>query len=209
MTRMDSVRAAGSSARESARHAAEVVAPYAQNARDAAVQYAQEANERLAPKASYAAAEASRYARSAYDTHLHPQLTKARTHVPPRVDTAATKAYAQARTAARQAADYTGPRIDAAVAASKPIAAEAASRSAAAVAALKGQVTVEEIEHLVRRHERRAKCGKALKAAALVGLFLGGAFALWKWWDQQSNPDWLVEPPAATEVADGGPADVV
>ena len=28
----------------------------------------------------------------------------------------------------------------------------------------------------------------------------GGAFAAWKWWDKQANPDWLVEPPAAKEV---------
>src|SRR5690606_8314206 len=26
------------------------------------------------------------------------------------------------------------------------------------------------------------------------------AFAAWKWWDKQANPDWLVEPPAATDV---------
>jgi len=32
----------------------------------------------------------------------------------------------------------------------------------------------------------------------------GGAFAAWKWWDKQANPDWLVEPPAATEVPETG-----
>ena len=28
-------------------------------------------------------------------------------------------------------------------------------------------------------------------------------FAAWKWWDKQANPDWLVEPPAPTEVSEG------
>jgi hypothetical protein len=36
---------------------------------------------------------------------------------------------------------------------------------------------------------------------AVVGVLAGGAFAAWKWWDKQANPDWLVEPPAATEVS--------
>ncbi len=31
---------------------------------------------------------------------------------------------------------------------------------------------------------------------------LGGAYAAWRWWDKQANPDWLVEPPVATEVGD-------
>ena len=39
---------------------------------------------------------------------------------------------------------------------------------------------------------------------AVVGALAGGAFAAWKWWDRHANPDWLVEPPAATEVPESG-----
>ncbi|MCX4692220.1 DUF5324 family protein [Streptomyces sp. NBC_01408] len=209
MTGKDSVRLAAESARESVRHAAEVVAPYAESAKDAAVHYAHEANERLAPKMSYAANEAARQARTTYDCHVHPRLKAARSHVPPNVDRAATKAVMQTRQAARQAAEYTQPRLENALAAAQPVAEEAASRSAAAVAALRGQVTPKEIQRLVRRHERRARTGRLLKGVVLVGLVAGAAFAAWKWWDQQSNPDWLVEPPAATELSsqDAEPAN--
>lgn len=200
MTRKDSVRLAAESARESARHAAEVVAPYAGNAKEAVAHYAHEANVRLAPKVSHAAVQASRQARTAYGAHLHPRMKAARTHVPPNVDRAATNAVRQTRRAARQAADYTGPRIEYAIAAAQPVAEEAASRSVAAVAALRGQITAKEVRRLVRRHERRARAGRMFKGVAVIGLLAAGAFAAWKWWDQQSNPDWLVEPPAATEV---------
>lgn len=201
MTRKDSVRLAAESARDTVKHASEVVAPYAGSAKDAAVHYAHEANALLAPKVSHAANEAARQARMTYDSHLHPRIRAARAHVPPNVDRAASKAVKQTREAARHAAEYTQPRIESALAAATPVAEEAASRSAAALAALRGQVTPQEIQRLVRRHERRARCGRWVKGAALVGLLAGGAFAAWRWWDQQSNPDWLVEPPAATELS--------
>ncbi len=35
----------------------------------------------------------------------------------------------------------------------------------------------------------------------ILGAVAGGAYAAWKWWDKQANPDWLVEPPAATDVS--------
>lgn len=208
MTRKDSVRLAAESARETVRHASEVVAPYAETAKDAAVHYAHEANERLAPKVSYAANEAAKQARTTYDNHLHPRLKSARSHVPTNVDRAATRAVKQTRRAARQAADYTQPKFESAIAAATPVAEEAASRSTAAFAALRGQVTAKEVQRLVRRHERRARTGRVLRGVAIVGLLAGGAYAAWKWWDQQSNPDWLVEPPAATELSsrDAGPA---
>ncbi len=208
MTRKDSVRLAAESARETVRHASEVVAPYAETAKDAAVHYAHEANERLAPKVSYAANEAAKQARTTYDNHLHPRLKTARSHVPTNVDRAATRAVKQTRRAARQAADYTQPKFESAIAAATPVAEEAASRSTAAFAALRGQVSAKEVQRLVRRHERRARTGRLLRGVALVGLLAGGAYAAWKWWDQQSNPDWLVEPPAATELSarDAGPA---
>ncbi|MFJ4775235.1 DUF5324 family protein [Streptomyces sp. NPDC088762] len=201
MTRKDSVRLAAESARDTVKHASDLVAPYAGSAKDAAVHYAHEANVLLAPKVSHAANEAARQARMTYDSHVHPRLRAARTHVPPNVDRVATKAVRQSRHAARRAADYTQPRIESAIAAATPVAGEAASRSAAAFAALRGQVTPKEIERLVRRHERRARMGRVFKGFACVGLLAGGAFAAWKWWDQQSNPDWLVEPPAATELS--------
>ncbi|MCX4526867.1 MULTISPECIES: DUF5324 family protein [unclassified Streptomyces] len=201
MTRKDSARLAAESARDTVKHAAEVVAPYAESARGAAVQYAQEANERLAPLVSHAAAEASRHARTTYDTHLHPRMQAARAHVPPHVDRAATKAVHETRRAARQAAEYTQPRIESAIAAAQPMAEEAASRSVAAMAALRGQVSAEEVRRLVRRQERRARLGRLCKGVAVIGLVAGGAYLAWRWWDQQSNPDWLVEPPAATELS--------
>ncbi|MFJ6937704.1 DUF5324 family protein [Streptomyces sp. NPDC101132] len=200
MTRMDSVRAAGTSAKESVRHAAEVVAPYAETARDAATQYAHEARVRVAPKV----ASAAHQARAQYDVHLAPRVHQAREALPPQVDQAATKAVMNTRRAARQAVDYTAPRIESAVEATRPVAVEAAARSTAALYALKGQVTPDEIRRMVRQHERRHKAARILKGVAVVGVVAGVAFAVWKWWDQQSNPDWLVEPPAATEVPDRG-----
>lgn len=200
MTRIDSVRAATGSAKDSVLHAAEVVAPYADTAKDRAAYYATEARVRLAPKVTQAAEQA----RVQYDAHLAPRLEQARTHVPPKVDQAAQEAAVRTRKAARQAAVYSKPKIEQAVAAAQPVGEEAASRGAAAIAALRGQVSPKEIQKLVRKHERRARAGRAFKGLAVLGLLAGGAFAAWKWWDKQANPDWLVEPPAATEVPETG-----
>ncbi|MFJ4712925.1 DUF5324 family protein [Streptomyces sp. NPDC088785] len=201
MTRIDSVRAATGSAKDSVLHAAEVVAPYAGTAKDKAAQYAHDARVVLAPKVSQAAQQA----RVQYDAHLAPRLEQARTHVPPKVDHAAHEAAARTRTAARQAADYSKPRLEHAVAAAGPVREEATARSAAALAALRGQVSPAQIQKLVRKQERRARAGRLAKGLAVLGLVAGGAYAAWKWWDKQANPDWLVEPPAATEVPDGAP----
>ncbi|MFE1499890.1 DUF5324 family protein, partial [Streptomyces albidoflavus] len=193
MTRMDSVRAATGSAKESVVHAAEVVAPYADTARDQASHYAHEARVLLAPKVSKAARQARAQARAQYDSYVAP-------HVPPRVDAAAHRAAVKTRRAARQAADYTVPRVEYAVAATGPAVVEAGSRSTAAWAALRGQVTPREIQKIVRKHERRARAGRLAKGLMVLGVVAGGAYAAWKWWDKQANPDWLVEPPAPTEV---------
>ncbi|MFC8171142.1 DUF5324 family protein [Streptomyces sp. NPDC057242] len=193
MTRMDSVRAATGSAKESVLHAAEVVAPYAETARDQATQYANEARDLLAPKLSKAAHQAKTQARTQYDAYVAPR-------VPPRVDAAAHRAAVKTRRAARQAADYTAPRVESAVAATGPVLEEAGARSTAAWAALRGQVTPKEIRKIVRKHERRARAGRLAKGLVVLGVVAGGVFAAWKWWDKQSNPDWLVEPPAPTEV---------
>ncbi|WP_156727740.1 DUF5324 family protein [Streptomyces apocyni] len=198
MTRIDSARAAASSAKDSARHAAEAVAPYADTARDTAAHYAHEARLRLAPKVSSAAHQAADQARLQYDAHLAHRLEQARTHVPPRVDHAATRA----REAARHAAAATRPRVEQAVAAAQPAASEAAARSAAALAALRGEVSPKEIQRLVKRHERRSRAGWVAKRLVVLGAVGAAAVAAWRWWDKQANPDWLVEPPAATEVSD-------
>jgi hypothetical protein len=200
VTRIDSVRAATGSAKDSVLHAAEVVAPYADTAKDRAAHYAHEARVRLAPKVSQAAEQA----RVQYGAHVAPRLDQARTqalaHVPPKVDQAAHEAATRTRKAARQAADYSRPKIEQAVSAAGPVRDEAAARSVAALAALRGQISPKEIQKLVRKHERRARAGRLAKALAVAGIVTGGAFAAWKWWDKQANPDWLVEPPAATEV---------
>ncbi len=194
MTRIESVRAATGSARDSVLHAAEVVAPYADTARDRATQCAREARVRLAPRVSLAADQA----RAQYDAHLAPRFEQARSHVPTKVDEAAVRA----REAARHAAATSRPRIEHAVAAAGPVRQEAAGRSVAALAALRGQVSAKDVQRIIRRRQRRASAGRAAKGALLLGLLAGGAFAAWKWWDKQANPDWLVEPPAPTEVPD-------
>ncbi|QIQ03786.1 DUF5324 family protein [Streptomyces liangshanensis] len=194
MTRMDSVRAATGSAKESVQHAAEAVAPYAGTAKEQAALYAHEARVRLAPTVSKAAQQA----RIQYGAYVAP-------HVPPKFDDAAHQAAAATRKAARQAADYTVPRVEQAVATAQPVAQEAAARSAAALAALRGQITAKEVRKLVKKHQRRARAGRAAKGLLVLGAVAGGAFAAWKWWDKQANPDWLVEPPAATEMSDRAP----
>ncbi|MDT0453066.1 DUF5324 family protein [Streptomyces hesseae] len=176
MTRKDSVRAATSTAKDSVRHAAEVVAPYAGTAKDAAVHYAHEARTRLAPKV----AEAAHQARAQYDTHLHPRIEHARDALPPKVEEVATRARAAA----------------------EPVRDEALSRGTAALAALRGQVSAEDVEKLSRRRDRRCRTGRVARRLVLFGLLTAGAVVAWKWWDRQANPDWLVEPPEATEPAD-------
>jgi hypothetical protein len=194
---MDSVRAAKDSAKESVLHAADVVAPYAYTAREQAVHYAQctarGARTKVAPKVSWAASQARTQARQQYDALVAP-------HVPPQVDEAAQRALVMTRKAARQTADYTVPRVEHAVAATGPVLEEAGSRSTAALAALRGQVTPKDIEKIVRKNERRACTGRAAKRLLIFGLLVGGVFAAWKCWDKQANPDWLVEPPAPTDV---------
>ncbi|WP_254812143.1 DUF5324 family protein [Streptomyces cavourensis] len=198
MTRIDSVRAATDSARDSAQHAAEVVAPYADSAREQAAHYAHEARVRLAPKVN----KAAKQARVQYESHLAPRLEQALTHVPPKVDEAAHRAAHSTRKAARTAVEYTAPRVEQARAVAQPVAEQASARSAAALAALRSNVTAKEIQKLARKHERRARAGRAAKGLLVLGILAGGAYAAWRWWDKQANPDWLVEPPVATEVGD-------
>ncbi|KJY43962.1 nosiheptide resistance regulatory protein [Streptomyces sp. NRRL B-1568] len=173
MTRKHSVHAATCTAKDSVRHAAEVVAPYAGTAKDAAAHYAHEARVRLAPMV----ADAAHQARAQYDVHLQPRLEHAREALPPKLDHAAARARAAA----------------------EPVRDEALSRGTAALAALRGEVSAAEVEMLVRKRSRGCRVGRAAKRLAVVGLLAGAAFVAWKWWDKQANPDWLVEPPEATE----------
>ncbi|GAA1012525.1 nosiheptide resistance regulatory protein [Streptomyces sp. F-3] len=204
MTRIDSVRAATGSAKDSVLHAAEVVAPYADTARERAAHYAHEARVRLAPKVSLAAEQA----RVQYGTHVAPRLeqacAQALAHVPPKVDLAAQQAAERTRRAARQAAEYSRPRIEQARIAAGPVADEAAARSVAALAVLRGQVPARKVQKLAHRQRQRGRTGRAARLLTLAGLLAGGAFAAWRWWERQANPDWLVEPPAATEVPESG-----
>ncbi|MEU4346861.1 DUF5324 family protein [Streptomyces sp. NPDC023838] len=202
MTRMDSVRAATGSAKESVLHAAEVVAPYADSAKNQAAHYAHETRVRLAPKVAKAAQQARSQAHHQYGSYVAP-------HVPPKVDEVAREAAARSRRAARQAADYTAPRVSQAVAAAQPVREEALARSTAALAALRGQITPRQIEKLVKKQRRRARAGRVAKYLVVAGVLAGGAVAAWKWWDKQANPDWLVEPPAPTEVAEPTPLSAV
>jgi hypothetical protein len=206
VTRMDSVRTATESTRDGVRHAAEAVAPYAESARDTAVHYAHEAGARLGPKVSQAARQARSSAREGYGQYVVPRIHEARKSLPPEWDRAATKAAKRTRKAARKAGEYAAPRIEQAVAearaAATPAYEEATGRGNAALAALRSGVPAKEIEKLARRRDRRARCGKLTKRLGLFGLLAAGAYAAWRWWDKQANPDWLVEPPAATEVGD-------
>ncbi len=215
MTRTDSVRHAATTTKDSVRHAAEVVAPYADSAKDTATQYANhyadEARRVLVPKVSAAADQARDTAMAQYDAYLAPRIAHAmlamQDAVPPKVAASTAKAARRTRTtarrAARQAADYTAPKVgqamEAARAAAEPVRDEATARAGAALAALRGQVSAADVEKLVRRNQRRSRTGRFTKRVVVLGLVAGAGVAAWRWWSRQTNPDWLVEAPSATE----------
>jgi hypothetical protein len=205
VTRMDSARAATGTAKGGILHAAEAVAPYAGTAKDATARYAHQARVRLAPVLSRAAHQTRCAARNQYRVRLAPRLWQARIALPPKVDAA----YIRTRRAARQAAGYTAPRVGHAMAgaraAAEPVAEEAVTRGAAAVAALRSHVTAADIDRLVRQRYRRERTARAIRQATVIGLLGAGILAAWRWWDRQAGPDWLVEPPAATEVGEPNP----
>ncbi|MEE1930044.1 DUF5324 family protein [Streptomyces sp. TRM 70351] len=193
MTRKDSVRAASGTAKGSVLHAAEAVGP----------------------KVGLAARQAQHTAREQYENVVAPRLSHARSSLPPAVDDAASRAAERTRAAAKSAAAYTTPRVEAARAAAGPARDEALGRSVAALAALRGEITAAEVKKLNKKRTRRARNGRAFKRVLVLGLLGGAAMAAWRWWDQQANPDWLVEPPAPTDVTersalstvDGAPED--
>ncbi|MEU6849349.1 DUF5324 family protein [Actinacidiphila alni] len=206
MTRIDSVRHAADVTKDSVRHAAEVAAPYASTARDGAARYAH---------------QAGTLARQQYDARLADRVGQARDQaraaVPPKaadaLDAAARRTRSTARAAAdytaprvRAAADYTAPKVESAVNATRAVAVpakdEAVLRGTAALHALRGQVTAAEIDGLVRKRMRRERTGRVFRGLVIAGLVGGAAFAAWKWWSKQTNPDWLVEPSEPTDADD-------
>jgi hypothetical protein len=199
VTRIDSVRNAADITKDSVRHAVEVAAPYASTAKDEAARYAQQAG-------TYAQ-QAGALAKQTYDARLAAQVRQAREQawaaVPPKTAGAVESAARKTVETAKTAADYTVPRVGSAVAAATAVAVpmtnEAVVRGAAALHALRGQVTAADIDRLVRRRVRRERTARTFRGVLLAGVVGGAAFAAWRWWNRQANPDWLVEPTEPTE----------
>jgi hypothetical protein len=208
VTRIDSVRHAADVTKDSVRHAAEVAAPYASTAKDSAVYYGRQAG-------TYAGTygrQAGTMAKERYEVRLAPKVGQMRDQawaaMPPKAANAVETAGRRTREGARVAAGYTAPKVATAVATTVAVAGPAKDeivlRGTAALHALRGQVTAAEIDRLIRRRIRRQQAGRALRGLLVVALAGGAAFAAVKWWSKQSNPDWLVEPSAATEVDERG-----
>jgi hypothetical protein len=110
------------------------------------------------------------------------------------------------RKSAKAAAEFTAPKIGTAVAVTRatagPARDEVVLRGGAALHALRGQVSAADIDRLVRRRLRRQQTGRAFRGLVIAGLAGGAAFAAFKWWSKQSNPDWLVEPSEPTDPFD-------
>ena len=207
MTRIDSVRAATGTTKDSVRHAAEVVAPYAGTAKDSRrALRARGAYARWLPRS---AGRAQPGPHASTTPTCSPGSSTPVARCRPEVDAAATRAAARTRKAARQAAEYAAPR----------------RRERRGRGPCRGRAGARGGRRPRRRRARRAarpgvgqgdrEAGRrsttggpsaagSPSASPSLGLLAGGAIAAWKWWDKQANPDWLVEPPAATEVGDRG-----
>ncbi|MFE6054656.1 DUF5324 family protein [Kitasatospora sp. NPDC056446] len=186
--------------------------------RDTAAQFADGAKQRLGPTLDTLgpkAAQAAHNLRVQYDRHLAPQFVQAFASLPPeaqqnalralhRTQEAALAARLSATRAADQARTTVAPRVAQAVgdarAAVTPVAHEAQARGAAALTALQGNVSSAEISELAARNARRDRCGGWSTGLAVAGLLaIGSGIVAWQWWRRHSNPEWLVEPPAAQE----------
>ncbi len=204
MTRIDAAREAAGKTREQ-------LTPYAVSARDAAAHYTDEAWQRLAPhiesaleQARAAAQSAQQSAQSTVDSrvapHVAPLWEQARGSVPPSVEDAVALAALRTRRAARRARNTAVPAVtqafDEAAQATAQAAHAARQRGAAALPVLRGQVSLAEVEALAAKHarNRRSRWTRRLLVLGTLGALAGGGFAAWKWWEKQSNPDWLVEP---------------
>jgi Family of unknown function (DUF5324) len=202
VTRIESVRHAADVTKDSVRHAAEVAAPYANTAKDNAVLYGKQAG--------VYGRQAGAAAKQQYDAKLADKVGQAREQawaaVPPKAVNAVESAARRTRETAKATADYTAPRVGTAVAVTRAVAVpateEAVLRGTAALHALRGQVSAADIDRLIRSRVRRAKAGRAARGALVVAVTCGAAYAAWKWWSKQSNPEWLVEPSEPTEVGD-------
>ncbi|MFC9325754.1 DUF5324 family protein [Kitasatospora sp. NPDC057015] len=219
MTRLDS-------ARETADKTKETLAPYAATAKDTALHFADEARQRVGPaweaigpkvgetaeRARTGAAQTVRNARIQYDKHLAPQFGQAFAHLPPEAQQNALKAFHRAQEAALAArlsaakvAGQTkatiGPKVAQAVEDARstvvPVAQEAQIRGAAALTALQGHVTASEISDLAAKNARKEQRNGWATGLAVAGtLAVGSGVIAWQWWRRQSNPEWLIEPPA-------------
>lgn len=171
-----------------ARQAAAVVAPYASTARIRAAYYAG-------------------YWMGGARQRMALIMAQAKGALPPNVEHAVETAAKHTRTTVKNAAEYTAPRVSHAMAtartAAEPVADEAMTRGTAALAALRGKVTPREIEKLARRRARRERGERVAMRVAVAGMVASGSFAAWKWWSQQSSPDWLVEEPEEGEAGTG------
>ncbi|MFI9360129.1 DUF5324 family protein [Kitasatospora sp. NPDC053057] len=181
--------------------------------RDTATQFAGGAKQRLGPALDALGPKANQAAhnlRVQYERHLAPQFGHAFGSLSPeaqqnalralhRAQEAALAARLSAARAADQARTTVGPRVAQAVEAVTPVAQEAQSRGAAALTALQGHVSSAEISELAARNARREqRCGNWTTGLALAGvLAIAGGIVAWQWWRRHSNPEWLVEPPAA------------
>ncbi|HEY5834332.1 DUF5324 family protein [Streptomyces sp.] len=214
MTRIDSVRHAADVTKDSVRHAAEVAAPYASTARENAAHYGRQAG--------VYGRQAGVLAKHQYEARLAPRVGQARVQaqaaMPPKAVHAMEAAARRTRESARAATEFTAPKVGTVVAVTRSVAVpardEAVLRGAAALHALRGQVTAEDIDRLVRRRIRREKTGRVFRGLVVVGLAGSAAVAAWKWWSKQANPDWLVEPSEPTGSGDrttpgGGTLSVV
>lgn len=202
MTRIDSVRHAADVTKDSVRHAAEVAAPYASTAKEGAAHYGRQAG--------VYGRQAGVLAKHQYEARLAPRVGQARVQaraaMPPKAVHAMEAAARRTRESAKAAADFTVPKVGTAVTVTRSVAVpagnEAVVRGTAALHALRGQVTADDIDRLVRRRLRREKTGRAFRGLVIVGLAGSAAVAAWKWWSKQTNPDWLVEPSEPTETGD-------
>lgn len=204
MTRIDSVRHAADVTKDSVRHAAEVAAPYTSTAKEGAVRYGRQAG----MYGVQYGRQAGQLAREQYEARLAEVIAQARRQaraaVPPKAAVAVETAAKRTAESAKAATEFTAPKVGHAVAVTRSVAVpardEAMIRGAAVLHALRGHVTAAEIDRLVRRRMRRERTGRVFRGLVVAGLAGGAAFAAWKWWSRQNNPDWLVEPAEATEV---------
>ncbi|MEU9130085.1 DUF5324 family protein [Kitasatospora sp. NPDC048540] len=235
MTRLDS-------ARDTAGRTKETLTPYAVTAKETALYYADGAKQLLAPRiealgpmaaaagaqARTGAADAAHAARTQYTKHLAPQLEHAFAGLPPGAQQTTLKAVHRAQEAAlaaKLAAARTGqqarttlvPKVTEAVGTAKatvtPLAQEAHTRGTAALTALQGHVTASEISDLAAKNiKKENRHGWATGLAVAGTVAIGSGVLIWQWYRKQSNPEWLVEPPApqsggaATGAAGSAPA---